>query len=878
MTNIKYTGLSTKEAKENLKTFGLNEIIDVNKVTWVDVLLRQVKNNFLIYLLLAATILSFIVGKSVTAYTIIVVIGLVIGVGFFQEYKAEKAVSALKKMITPTSLVIRDSKEQEILSSEIVPGDILILRTGEKIPADGKILFQKNLLVNESILTGESKEIKKITVNNKKVTDENFLFMGSFIITGKCIVEVLHTGMNTKFGKIAKMISGAEKELPLQKKINKITKVLSVFGLSLAIITGLLVLFKSPVITNAIIVDVIILVIAIAVASFPEGLPVVLITTLSAGAYRMAKHNAIVNRMSIIETLGETTVICSDKTGTITKGEMTVKKICFANNVLDVSGIGFENKGDILKDGSVVDVSKNKDLNLLIKTCVLCNDSYIKEVTNESNINVSGSPTEAALLVLASKVNIFKDDFDVVKEEEVPFSSESKIMTVLVKEKNAKTIYVKGALEIILDKCNRILKNGKVTKMTLNEKNAVLKNNLKITDNALRTLAFAYKDSDFKEMNKDLIFIGFVGMEDPPREGVKKTVALCKKAGIKIIMITGDNKNTALAISKEIGLPEGKVYEGHQIDAITDDELSRIINDVVVFARVKPEHKLRIVKALKVNKEIVTMTGDGVNDAPALKEAHVGVAMGIAGTDVSRSVADLTLKDDNFATLVNAIKEGRSIFRNIRKFMSYQISCNFSELFVILIGVLVASRLDWPIPILLPLQILFINIITDDFSAIALSFNPISEDIMHEKPRHREILTKNLSFLILFAGLLRTFFVLLVFYISFNVLNYGVIHATSTAFLTLIMLEIFGAFTFRSFRKRVFGRSLFVNKYLFYASIISLIITVIIMYTPLNKIFELSGLFIIEWMLAVVAGILFVSIFDILIYINNKKNFWKIDA
>jgi len=877
---MKYTGLSTKEAKDNLKKYGFNEIVEVNKIYWHDILLRQVKSNFIVYLLLAAAFLSFLVGKGATGYTVIAVILLVVGVGFFQEYKAEKAVSALKKMITSFSLVIRDSKEIEIPSNEIVPGDIIILRTGERIPADGYVLDQKHLSINESILTGESKEVRKeISLDIDYLTDENKVFMGSFVVSGKSFIKVLHTGMNTKFGKIAKLISTTKKELPLQKKINKITKFLAFIGLSLAIITGILVLLKSPIITREIIIDVIILIIATSVAAFPEGLPVVLVTTLSSGAHRMAKKNAVVSRMSIIETLGETTVICSDKTGTITKGEMTVKKIYLDNKIFDVTGVGFDKKGEVLLNKKQISLDKEKDLDLLLKGALFCNDSNITEIKDESNFKIVGTPTEAALLVLASKLNIYKEDFDVLREEEIPFSSEKKMMSVLVSENNIPRVYVKGALEFVLKKCTYILKNGKITKITENDVKKILNENVQMTKRALRTLALAYKEENTKDLESELVFIGFVGMEDPPREEVRETIILCKKAGIKVKMITGDNKETAVAIAKEIGLEEGKVIEGFQIDEITDDELSKIIKDVSVFARVRPEHKLRIVKALKNNGEVVTMTGDGVNDAPALKEAHIGVAMGITGTDVSRSVADLVLKDDNFASIVHAIKEGRTIFTNIRKFMTYQISCNFSQIMIIFLGVLIASNFGWQIPLLLPLQILFMNIVTDNIPAIALGFNPASNDIMNEKPKKKtSILTKNLLYVLFLSGTLITIFTLLVYYITYNVLEFDYSHAATTALLTLIILQIFAAFVFRSFRKGVLNRSPFVNKPLFFASLVSIIATVLIIYTPLNKLFETVPLTFIEWLVTLGIGLLFILIFDVLKYINKHKKFWSVES
>jgi len=873
---MKLKGLTTKKAQEKYKKYGANEIVDVNKVSWYTILLRQVKGNFVVYLLLVATILSFIVRKSVTAYAVLSVIILVVGVGFIQEYKAEKAVESLKKMITPTTLVIRNSKEQEIPSTEIVPGDILILRTGEKIPADSVILEQTQLLVNEAVLTGESKEVKKQAIKDQTNTkEENILYMGSFIVNGKTLAKVTHTGMNTKFGKIADMISTAEKELPLQIKINKTLKLLVFFGLFFAFLTGVVVLLKEPIITTSVIADVLILVIAISVASFPEGLPVVLISSLSMGAYRMAKRNAIVNRMSIIETLGETTVICSDKTGTITKGEMTVKKIYANNQMYDVSGVGYERKGQIIKDNKPAEI--NKELSLILKASVLCNDTYVKELENNIFFEISGPPTEAALLVLASKANIFKEDFEVTRKEEIPFSSEKKYMSVLVSEDEEENVYVKGAIEVILKKCKYIFDKGKIRNITQKDIDYVLSLNKKLTNKALRTLAFAYKKYDQKDINNHLVFVGFVGLEDPPREEVKKTLLMCAKAGIKVKMITGDAKETAKAIAKKIGLKEGKILEGKEIDNLTDDELSKIINDVVVFARVRPEHKLRIVKALKQNKEIVTMTGDGVNDAPALKEAHVGVAMGQTGTDVSRSVADLTLKDDNFASIVYAIKEGRTIFTNIRKFMTYQFSCNFSQLGIIVFGVLLAGAFGWPIPLLLPLQILFMNIVTDNLPAIALSFNPSSNDIMEGRINTKKILTKNLLYLLFFSGVMMTLFSLGVFYVSFNIYGHDGLFAGTTALLTLIFLQIVGAFVFRSFRKGVLNRSPFINLYLFFASIISIVATIVVLYTPLNKVFETTPLPFVSWILVLGLGLLYVLIFDILKIINKKTNFWSVD-
>jgi len=451
-------------------------------------------------------------------------------------------------------------------------------------------------------------------------------------------------------------------------------------------------------------------------------------------------------------------------------------------------------------------------------------------------------------------------------------------MSVLSKEGKEKTVYAKGALEIILKKCNFIQRENGIFRLYEKDKKRILEANNEMALKSLRTIALAYKpNSDKTYLEKDLIFIGIVGMEDPPREEVKNALMLCKKAGIKVKMITGDNKETALSVAKEINLGKGGTLSGEELDKINDKDLIKIVRNTVVFARVKPEHKLRIMKALKEDGEIVTMTGDGVNDAPALKEAHIGVAMGKNGTDVSRSVADLTLKDDNFATIVDAIKEGRTVFKNIRKFTTYQISCNYAELFTIFVGVLIASFFGWPFPILLALQILFMNLVTDNIPAITLGLNSSSKDIMSEKPRKREILNKASIKLIIFTGTIMALFTLAIFYISFNIWEIGEIQSRTTALFSLIGLQISGAFIFRSFRKGVFNRSPFVNKYLVYASAISIMATLLIVYTPLSKIFETSPIGISAWAIAISASLIFIMIFDILKKINNKKHFFKED-
>ncbi len=874
-------GLTEKEAKKNLEQYGLNEIKEISKNTPLKILLRQIKNNFIIYLLLTAIILSFIVGKSVTAYTILAVIFMVVVVGFIQEYRAEKALKMLKKMIMPVSIIIRDGKEKEEFSINLVPEDIIILRSGEKIPADCIILEQKDLVVNESILTGESKEIRKESIKDlKKYSESNQLFMGSFVVNGRCIAKILNTGMNTRFGKIAGMISTAEKELPLQKKVNTIAKYMASVAIIVSILTGLLMVVRAETLSSEFLIEVLILTIALSVSAFPEGLPVVLITSLASGVHKMAKKNAIVNRMSVIETLGETTVICSDKTGTITKGEMTVKKIFSDNNLFDVSGTGYEATGKFLLRNKEINPSKEPVLNLMFKSAIFCNDTRIERIGDDNIYRPIGTPTEAALLIMSAKAGILKDDLEFERIEEIPFGSDRKMMSVFGKFNSKNYVFVKGAPEILINQCKSIQRSDGVFTLTARDKQKILNINKNMTKDTLRTLSIAYKTPislKKDQLEEELIFLGLVGMEDPPREEVKDSIRICMNAGISVKMITGDNKGTAIAIAKEINL-KGEVIDGFELDKLTDEELQLRIKTITIFARVRPEHKLRIVKALKNNGDIVTMTGDGVNDAPALKEAHIGIAMGKNGTDVTREVSDLTLKDDNFVTIVSAIKEGRTIFRNIKKFMTYQLSCNFAELTILFIGVLLAPFLGWQIPTLLALQILFMNLVTDNLPAITLGFNPSSIDVMDEKPRRKaEILDKKLIILLVFTGLVLALFTLSSVYISFNIFNDNFESTRTIALVSLIMLEIASAFNFRSFRKGVLNRSPFVNKYLFYASLISIFATMLIVYTPINKIFGTVPIALLSWLCAIIPAVLLIVLFDVLKAINNKKKFFDME-
>lgn len=868
-------GLSQTEAAAKLAEYGYNEIVDKTKVTPLDIFLRQVKKNYILYLLLFAAIISFAVGKGFTGYTIIAVMVTVVITGFIQEFKAEKSISELKKMIMPITIVYRDGKKVELSSRELVPGDVLVLGNGEKIPADCVLLEAYELRVNEAALTGESKEInKKVKLSDEDDENTNKIYMGTYIVNGRGVAEVVHTGMNTKFGEIAHLISSAEKDLPLQDKINAITKYMVTIAIVMSAATGGIMLLRAESLNAATLIEILILSIAIAVSAFPEGLPVVLISTLAVGAKRMSEKDAIVNRMSIIETLGETTVVCSDKTGTITRGEMTVKFVFTGNALYEVEGSGYVAHGQILKNDKPVDITNNEDLRLLIESGIKCTDSEIERLGTDNEYKAQGSPTEAALLILGAKVGAFKELLNSERTNEKPFSSDRKMMSVLHEENGRKFVFAKGAPEVLINRCTHLLQDSKKVELGKDARQALEKMQDEMADGAYRTLVVAYKELNSKDDDYEedgFIFLGLVAMEDPPREEVENSIKLAHSAGIRVIMITGDNKNTAMSIAKQIDLG-ADVMTGAELDDLSDEELKLAVNKITIFARVRPEHKIRIVEALKENGEIVAMTGDGVNDAPALKEAHIGVAMGKNGTDVSRSVSDLVLKSDNFATIIDAISEGRTIFNNLRKFITYQLSCNFAELVTLFIGVLFAPLLGWEVPLLVSIQILFMNLVTDNLPAITLGLNPHSADIMTKTPRKgTKILTSVLIKVIIFTGLLMAVLTLMSFFLSYNIVGNSTEISRTLALATLIMLEIGIAFSFRSFRKTTLDRSPFVNKYLVYASIASFVLTLVIIYTPLNKYFETVPIPAYKWTIAV--GLMFVgiSLHDIFKRISMRK-------
>ena len=811
-------GLTSKEVDLRLKKYGLNELKEKKKISPVKIFLNQF-NSIIIWVLIGAIILSLIVGERIDSMVIGVIVILNAIFGFIQEYKAEKSIEALRKMAHPKAKVIRNGKEIEINSNQIVPGDIIILQEGDRVPADARLIQAENLDIDEAALTGESLPVKKTTnIITKKVgigDQKNMVFSGTMITRGFGKAIVVKTAMETEIGKIAKMIQETEtKKTPLQEKLAKLGKTLSIATLAICIVVFFIYFLKDK--TN--VIEPLMMAISLAVAAIPEGLPAVVTISLALGVKRMIKGNVLMRKLPSVETLGCTTVICSDKTGTLTHNEMTVKKVYVDKEVIEVGGEGYNINGEFSK--------KTKDLDLLLRCGLLCNDSFIDKG------KPIGDPTEAALIISANKLAMKKVELEknFKRIKGIAFDSERKRMSTLYKSREGYILFTKGAPDVVLELCTNIIENGKSRKITNQDKKEILAQNDKFANDALRVLGFAFKHSSNTD-EKSLTFIGLQAMKDPPRQTVKSDIALCHKAGIKVIMITGDHKLTAQAIAKEIGIV-GKVITGDEIP----DNLDNIVEDIAVYARVNPEHKMKIIEALKKKGHIVAMTGDGVNDAPALKNADIGIAMGIKGTEVSKEAADMILTDDSFTSIVNAIKEGRGIYNNIKKFVNYLLSSNAGEIFLILF----ASLMGLPLP-LIAIQILWVNLVTDGLPALALGVDPISPDVMKKKPRNpkENIVNKNMAMKILFMGLLIGVFSLFLFkrFIADLAL------ARTVAFTALVVFELARIYTIRSEYKV----GIFSNKYLIGAILTSIMLQLAVVYTPLSIFFKTVPLGLIEW-------------------------------
>ena len=875
-------GLSREEAERRLSEFGYNELKEKKRTTPLQIFLGQFKDVFVI-MLLVATAISFLVGETVDALTIAVIVILNSVVGFIQEYRSEKAMEAMKKLTAPKARVLRDGTEEVIPARDIVPGEIVLLDAGDRVPADGRLVEVVDLKTDEAILTGESTAVNKnVSVVGEKSTvadRSNSVFMATHVNYGRGKAVITSTGMKTEFGKIAEMVQTMEEdESPLKQKLESFAKKLGILIIAIVAVILALELYEIFVLGVADTADAIANIItafetsiALAVSAVPEGLPAVVTVSLALGARELAKRNAIIRKLSSAETLGATTYICSDKTGTLTKGEMTVRKIYVNNKIVDVTGTGYETKGGFLEHDDLVDLKENPELFLLLKAGALNTNAHYNGKT------VLGDTTEGALLVVAAKAGITKKDEDWLapRVHEVPFTSERKLMTTVYKtSEKTYTAYVKGAPEIVLDRSTHIFQNGKVRELTEKERETILQANEGMANDALRLLGIAYKEFhvgsieniEEEKFEIGLVFLGLTGMIDPPRDEAKEANLRCRDAGIKTVMITGDHKLTAVAIAKELGMVHsGTVLTGSDLDNLNDEEFSKIVKDVTVYARVSPEHKLRIVKALKKKGEIVAMTGDGVNDAPALKQADIGVAMGITGTDVTREAADMVLADDNFATIVNAVEGGRGIYDNIRKFSFFLMRSNFDELLVI--GSFALLGLELP---LTAGMILWINLVTDGGPALALTMDPPEKDVMKRPPRnpnegilHGRLASILITFVTQFVG------TGLVFFVAFYVIGRPIEEARAMAFVQATLQELVIVWNCRSEKRNAFKVGFSSNKFLLIAVVLSAALTVVIPYTSL---FGTAPLDLIDWVV-----ILPISFSGFLIFpeIFYGRKIWK---
>ena len=884
-------GLSSEQVNENRQKYGTNELQAKKKKSTFVKFLEQFKDFMIIVLIIAAIIsgvVGYIEGEGITDSIIILIVVILNAViGVIQENKAEKSLEALQKLSAHVSKVIRNGKMKVIPAKELVPGDIVVLDTGDYVPADLRIIEAVNLKSQEASLTGESVPVNKKVekIENKEVglgDRENMLFSSSLITYGRGKGIVVETGMNTEVGKIAGIINSAEEtQTPLQEKLNKLGKTLGIAALVICAIIFVigLVYGKDP-------IEMFMTAVSLAVAVIPEGLAAVSTIVLAIGVQRMVKKHAIVKKLPAVETLGSTTVICSDKTGTLTQNKMTVEKIFYNGNIIKTE----KAKQNI-----------DKDLEKLVYISMLCNDT---KPSTDGKLN--GDPTETALVDMGFNLDFEKSIFNEnPRIKEIPFDSDRKLMTTVNKIDGKYVVLTKGGVDELLTRCNKYLYNGEIKEDLENYKITIAQNNENMAKDALRVLAMAYKeidhepsDEEMQEIEKDLIYVGMVGMIDPPRLEVKDAVEKCKKAGIKTVMITGDHKITAMAIARSLGIleKESEALTGAELEKITDEELTKNIRNYSVYARVSPEHKVRIVKAWQANGEIVAMTGDGVNDAPALKTADIGCAMGIVGTDVSKEAADVILTDDNFATIVSSVEEGRRIYDNILKAIQFLLSSNVGEVITLFVAILITPLLgnlfgidiNLIVP-LLPIHILWINLVTDSLPALALAVDPPQKDIMERKPnKNKSVFTKGMIWRIVYQGILIGAITLIAFVIGLSTPDekLPVIEGLTNeqirveigqtmAFCVLAFSQLVHVFNVRDNKASIFKTGLFSNKQLILAVLASVALMFVILLVPtLRQIFSIPVLpvgNILEIVILSLMPLIVVELFK-LIKINTSKS------
>lgn len=806
-----YNGLSKKEAKARLAKFGQNKLKETKKKGIVSKFIDQFKNVMLIILIISAILSAFVsskTGESMTdTFIILFVVVLNALLGVIQESKAEKAIDALKSMSAPYIKVRRESNIVNVKVEELVVGDIVLLEAGDFVPADMRIIKNHSLRVEEAALTGESTAIdktdEKISTNSDiPLADRiNMIYSGSNVVYGRAEALVVATGMKTELGKIANAITNQDIQLtPLQKKMNELSKILSIIVVVIAII-----MFVIGYLEGNQVIDVFMLAVSLAVAAIPEGLSAVITITLAIGVQKMAKEKAIIRKLSAVEALGSTEVICSDKTGTLTQNKMTLRKIYIGGNIVDITNIKSIRE---LRQRYKID---DNDSKTLLNICMLCNDTSFSE--EHGRRVMFGDPTEKALIEFGTTLGLSKEKMEkeYKRVDEIPFDSNRKMMSTVNDFGTEYMVSVKGAVESVLNRCNNILIDGKVVRLDNIKKNKILNSNLEMAKSALRVLACAYKlctkSNNSYKREDDLVFVGLVGMIDPPRREAKSAVEKCHSAGMIPVMITGDNKDTAVAIAKELGIikDETQAVTGMELDKMTDSELLKNIENFRVYARVSPENKIRIVKAWKKKGKTVAMTGDGVNDAPALKGADIGIGMGITGTEVSKSVSSMILADDNFATIVVAIKEGRRIYNNIQNVIVYLLASNLAEVLIIFFATLFNRT------ILLPIHLLWINLVTDTIPAIALGFEKEEKNIMKQMPRsaNEKFFTPFLALRILIPGIVKTIIMFIIYFCIET--GYGKEMASAAVFISLSIIEILFSFVCRSDRKTVAKIGFFSN-------------------------------------------------------------------
>jgi len=847
-------GLSQKEAKTRLQDYGPNELLEKRAKNPILIFLKQFHSS-LIYILLAAAAISLFIGHVVDVYVILAVILINAIIGFIQENKAERSIQALKRMIVPYAKVFREGKLLQIHAKELVPGDIIFLEEGDRIPADARLLEVKNTRTVEASLTGESlpidKDIKALSEKTGLADRKNMVWMGTFVASGQAKAVVVYTGIKTAIGKVAASIENIKKvKGHFEKKTDTLARQMGIIAIACSFIVFLVGFF----IRGFAFSEIFIFTIASLVAGIPEGLPAVLVIVLAIGAYRMAKRNAIIRTLSATETLGVATVIATDKTGTLTQNTMNVEKIILpGEDEITVSGEGWRPSGDFFQKNNIIAPLENARLSKLLHIACVCNNSRI--VKEDEKYKIIGDPTEAALVALAEKAGLRKEEL-LEKEkriDDLPFNPELKYrasLSVLVEESRKKEIYVVGAPEAVLARSSFMLEGKEEKKITQEEKQEILSEIQGLAKKAMRVLGLAYKitpastDNLSEDLVNDLVFVGVIGMIDPPRPQVKEAIAKARKAGIRVIMKTGDHKDTAVAIAKEIGMIGEKVQSKYpevlteqELLKLSEEEFDETIKHVSVFARLTPSMKLRMVEILQKQGHIVAMTGDGVNDAPALKKSDVGVAMGIIGTDVAREASAIVLADDNFASIVNAIEEGRTVFTNTRQASSFLITTNFAES----ISIITTMLLGLPLP-LLPTQLLWLNLVTDGVTDIALAAEPSHEDVLEEPPQKasENILSKEIiPFILIMAGIM-VIFTLIIFKAY---LPSGIEKARTGAFTVMAFTQLFNVLNMRSLKRSVFKIGLFSNKFIVASLVASVFLLAMVLYVPFfQSIFKFAAL------------------------------------